>query len=741
MLINKHCFEDQPVVVPTMEAKGIECPLKHISYEGKVIGPLFKINIKQVFQIGNGEGPIEAIYSFPYPYNSVVHGLTVKFGDNLLQGSLKPKETAKQEYEKAKEEGKQASLLVKSDPTLLSLSVNGIIPNQTVEVNTVISGIATYRFGYFILTLPTTRISSPYGNGIQEGIEGKVPYAKTSISENQEYKASINLSFQKAEMIDGEAGFRRSGDKFKYKQEDIIPDKDFFIRWLPETNDKEANKLYIFKERTQTNTKAFVGLIVPKPVETEESVEVLIAVDHSGSMGGEKLKVADATSLRIIRELRPDDLFNICVFSGSCIWLSEKSIKATEGNKEWAKTLLEHNEGGGTDTAQVLDSASKMPKQTDHSSLIVITDGEVYENSFKDKDLDTRAIHIVSVGATANQYFIHEVAGKSGGEAICILEESNFEKSIDSVAKIIRASSTEEPPIVKVNKEQVKWFDCRYIPTHRPYVISGILESEGAGLKLTSAKESKWKIEQYEADDISILPIVGGMIVSKMESNRETKASDLVDVSLNFGVISKEVSLVLVGEKIPQGKAGHRTIEVALSKSARFYSPMHTSQNLTRSVRSKGGSTRGAGGQGGSVQLCGFAGPSGSTGSQGYCGSSGFSGCSGFSGFSGAAGTVTPQYTLPQKEEDKAVLVITRGTNRILQLRGGYDGENRIEVNKIRDILIELSPDDYAILYLANDRVSFLLNFVGKKLTFKDITKIAHLVLFSRMGAKMVLRK
>jgi len=655
MLINRNSLEGTKqvpnfVVLPDGEnTKEEKCPLKHIDFAGRVVGPMFNIGIVQQFEIPSTcKDILEAEYSFPVPYNSVVNNVTVRFGDKLLKASLERKEKAKEQYEQAKAEGRQASLVSQSSPTVLALKINGIVPGQTVIVSTYISGIAPYRFGKFSLTLPTTVMTeSVYSNNEPKEKAIKVKKPKVKVSDDKDlYKASINLQFSHCR----KDGSKSAGsEKFNIKKS-FVPDHDVVLEWLPEVDKKDSNRVYVFEQFTPNGTKAFAGLVVPTEKRTDDPVEVLIAVDHSGSMGyvgnnTDPRNIADRKALEILQSLRPTDRFNLCTFHSTIVWLSKESVEASPRNLCLAKAMLSDTSSGGTEMNLVFSSAAIQKPKLDNSCLFIVTDGAVDGDIFTQGELEVRPVHIVSISSSYNQFLVDEVCSRSGGEAICVDSGEDFEKSFDAIKHIIRLSYKHEGPQIQASPDHVKWLSGGNIPSCRPYVFGGLTTQKDANIKFSSDKEDKWNISRVSMDDFDILPIVGGLVISQMESDlsygygrKEPKINlPLADVSLEFGVLCQETSFVLVGEVV--GKTT-KEIEVPLMKSARI------GGSCLRGIvaaRGMGGGTSGYSG------YSGYSGCSGPTGPTGFSGSSGCSGTSGFSGFSGAGGFYSPLHTPSEK--------------------------------------------------------------------------------------------
>src|SRR6059058_3854579 len=77
---------------------------------------------------------VEAVYAFPLPEDSAVDTLRMKVGNRVIEGEIKEKEDAKKTYEKAKSEGKKASLLTQERPNLFTVSIANVGPGENVTI-------------------------------------------------------------------------------------------------------------------------------------------------------------------------------------------------------------------------------------------------------------------------------------------------------------------------------------------------------------------------------------------------------------------------------------------------------------------------------------------------------------------------------------------------------------------------------------------------------------------------------
>ena len=111
----------------------IEAPKVATDIKLDVTGPVARAIVTQKF-VNPGDGWLEGLYVFPLPDDAAVDGLKMKIGDRLIEGIIKPRQEAREIYEKAKQEGKKASLLEQHRPNLFTNAVANIGPKESITI-------------------------------------------------------------------------------------------------------------------------------------------------------------------------------------------------------------------------------------------------------------------------------------------------------------------------------------------------------------------------------------------------------------------------------------------------------------------------------------------------------------------------------------------------------------------------------------------------------------------------------
>src|SRR6266540_1679018 len=108
-------------------------PLKDTHVQIDVSGVIADVKVLQTYR-NEGSRPINARYVFQDSTHADVYAMRMWIGDQVIYAKIKEREQAKQEFDKAKQEGKSASLLEQNRPNVFSMSLANVMPGDQVEV-------------------------------------------------------------------------------------------------------------------------------------------------------------------------------------------------------------------------------------------------------------------------------------------------------------------------------------------------------------------------------------------------------------------------------------------------------------------------------------------------------------------------------------------------------------------------------------------------------------------------------
>ena len=120
-----------------------------------VSGLVARVSVRQEFH-NDGDEWTEGVYVFPLPDQAAVDRMRLHIGERFIEGEIREKEEARKEYERARNEGRKASLVEQQRPNLFTTSVANIAPGERVVVEIEYLENLRYDNGTFAIRFPMT---------------------------------------------------------------------------------------------------------------------------------------------------------------------------------------------------------------------------------------------------------------------------------------------------------------------------------------------------------------------------------------------------------------------------------------------------------------------------------------------------------------------------------------------------------------------------------------------------------
>lgn len=405
-----------------------------------ITGMIARVKVTQHFTNPSQQW-VNGVYTFPLPEMSAVDHLTMYIGERTIQGLIQEKQKAKRMFQKAKREGKKASLVEQHRPNIFSNNVANIGPDETVIVEIEYQQTLAYDQGEFSIRFPMVVAPrfSPSNKAITEFEgsgwavnSGQVPdvaeitlSTKTpGIDDNHNVSMSIALEtgFMLAlltsdthplvinEITPQQFDIELDGDE-------TIANRDFVLRWRPVPS---AAPQGAFFTQQKGNDNYALLMVIPPYDEVDLSrlltKEMVFVIDTSGSMHGESMDQARRALLSGLDRLNPGDRFNIVKFNSVATKIFHTSMPVTNDNINQAKRFVRELQAqGGTNIADALNMS--LPRTLDESMIrqvIFVTDGSVgNEEELFDiihDNLGDSRLFTIGIGSAPNSRFMRSAA-------------------------------------------------------------------------------------------------------------------------------------------------------------------------------------------------------------------------------------------------------------------------------------------------------------------------------------------
>jgi Ca-activated chloride channel homolog len=415
-------------------------PLKDTHVEINVSGVIADVKVLQTYR-NEGARPINASYIFPASTRAAVYAMRMRIGDQVVVAKIKEREKAKQDFDKAKQEGKSASLLEQNRPNVFSMSLANVMPGDQIEIELRYTELLAPTDGIYEMIFPTVvgpRYSSqPESSAPQEDRWVKSPYLHEGNAPTSALHISARIS---AGVPIRELNCPSHNITPQWQNPSVANvtlsdidtaqgNRDFILRYRL-TGDQIASGLILYQGKDE-NFFLYMAQ-PPQRVATSDIPprEYIFVVDVSGSMEGFPLNISKRLLQDLIGQLRPTDLFNVVLFAGDSATLSEKSLPADKENISNAISLIEQQRGsGGTELLAAITKAMSIPREATISrSVVLITDGYVSGETgvfdYIRDHLSECNVFSFGIGAAVNRYLIEGVAKAGMGEPFVVTNEA-----------------------------------------------------------------------------------------------------------------------------------------------------------------------------------------------------------------------------------------------------------------------------------------------------------------------------
>jgi Ca-activated chloride channel family protein len=557
----------------------------------EITGLTARVEVTQVFS-NTGSGWAEATYRYPLPPGAAVDRMRVEVGDRVLEGEIREKEQARRQYQQAKSSGKIASLVEQQRSNQFETRLANIGPGDEIRVSISFLARVDYRDGSFSLQIPLTftpRFEIGQANtnpllfagkaGSHNSHNSGAPLLQSSIDDHRlvidvDLRSEMALTSIESRYHDVDIHPSLNGYRIVLTDPDTRTDRVFELVWTPEFGTAPESTLSTFDD----GEFVYAMLMLAPPLTeaiSPQSREVVFVIDTSGSMEGTSLVQAKAALKLGLQFLGPDDRFNLVRFSSDSELLWRESVPAYPAYLEEANGFIDGlSANGGTMMAPALRKAMNLPEQNGLLRQIVfVTDGSVGNEQELllqvGQELRDSRLFTVSIGSAPNAWFMRKAAEIGRGSHTHIGRLEEVEERITGLW-----SRIENPAIKNLC---VDWgMDAEFYPEIIPDLYAG--EPLWLYARLPHEPRQVTVCGELDGDNWEMesrpLPVAGSenlaslwarSKVEALEDSRlfgtdaETVRATVLDVALEFGLLTRYTSLVAV-DKTPS-RPGSRDLE------------------------------------------------------------------------------------------------------------------------------------------------------------------------------------
>jgi Ca-activated chloride channel homolog len=214
----------------------------------------------------------------------------------------------------------------------------------------------------------------------------------------------------------------------------------------------------------------------PEPPENSGDKCVVVLIDKSSSMEGEKIRMARQSVLAIADTLSSQDTVGVLAFDHSFQWVVP--IQKFQDRRVFLQKVSNLTADGGTEIPPALSAAyhAALISKAKYRHLVLVTDGISEEGDSVQLATEASrqgiAISTVGIGAAVNRSFLEAVARASGGRSYFLATAEDLKKiTLKDVRDYTGSNSVDRPfrPIVRQRRDILDGVDMLKAPSLMRY--------------------------------------------------------------------------------------------------------------------------------------------------------------------------------------------------------------------------------------------------------------------------------
>jgi len=351
----------QPPIDHPIPWREVPLAIKYHRVDVTITDQVATTRVDQVF-VNEASFPVEGTYIFPLPEDAAISSFDMWVDGQKLEGKLLGRDEARAIYEDIVRRQRDPALLEYVGRGAFQASIFPIPPGgerrielSYTQVLPQADGLVHYRY-----PLNTEKFSSR-------------PIGEVAVTVHLADKAPIRAIYSPSHTIQ----VVRDGDRratASYEERDALPDRDFDLYYSLPT---DAISVNLLSDKPFDEEGFFLLLVTPPVRAAGDAVvakDVVLVLDTSGSMDGEKIQQAKAAAGYVLDHLGPDDRFNIVAFSTATRLYADRPVSLDQraAGHEFIGSLTAQ---GSTDINRALLEALAGADPERPTVLIFLTDG------------------------------------------------------------------------------------------------------------------------------------------------------------------------------------------------------------------------------------------------------------------------------------------------------------------------------------------------------------------------------
>jgi Ca-activated chloride channel homolog len=418
-----------------------------------------EVTVEEWFQ---NRGPMlgEGVYHYPLPGEAAFSSFSLWQGDAELRGETMDATQARSIYEEI--------VRRKRDPALIELAGHGLIRARIFPINPGETRKITLRYTQ-ILDREGDAWRFRYVAGSGPGAAGATRSFRLSADSGNRFGDPYSPTHQ--------IRTSRSGSRLEVTMADSATSGDLDL-FLPLRQGLVG--ISLVTHQVPGEDGYFMLLLAPGAAHPATALrrDLVVAIDVSGSMSGEKLAEAKSAVSQLLGSLHEGDRFRLVAFESGVRRFDAGWTVATAAGRqhaiEWVNAL---ETGGGTNIAGALDEASSQPPAEGSLGVIIfLTDGLPTVGEQDPEKIAARAeehrgafrVFSFGIGYDVNTYLLDRLTERARGVTEYVAPGGDIERAVGTLAGKIASPVLTD---VSLNGDGVELYDVQ--PQALPDLFAG----------------------------------------------------------------------------------------------------------------------------------------------------------------------------------------------------------------------------------------------------------------------------
>lgn len=517
-----------------------------------------RTKIDQVF-VNDSDSVLEGTYIFPLPEDAAISDFAMYVDGVRLEGKVLDREQAREIYEGIVRRQRDPALLEYIGRGAFQARIFPIAPHSEKRVDISYAQILKAENGLvkYVYPLSTEKFSpQPLGN-VSVNIDLKSSAALKAI-----YSPTHNVS------VSRENDFRA---RIGYEDANVKPDRDFVL-YYSVSEDAIGATLLTYKSDAATDG-FFVLLVNPQMQVQQQQIvakDVILVLDTSGSMSGEKIAQARNAAKFVLNQLQPQDRFSVITFATGLISYAPGKLSPASERAQAIRFVETIAASGSTNINRALLEAVAIADKEHPTIVIFLTDGlptvdetnteRIIENVRQNASSNVR-LFTFGVGDDVNTLLLDSLSERHRGTSAYVRPGENIEETVSGFyAKI----STPVLSDLKIDFGGIATYDAYPFPLPDLFagtqlVVTGRYKNGGA-TRITLSGNVNQRAQSFVFEDLNfktnggdefIAPLwatrkIGYLLAQiRLRGENREAVDEIVALAIRYGIVTPYTSFLI----------------------------------------------------------------------------------------------------------------------------------------------------------------------------------------------------